>query len=80
MGAEVETGAAEEGRDGGGLPLSLVIGGWGLAALATLVVGEFAGMRFLDLPLGAFVAGQGALVSLVVVGVRIALPSDRGAR
>lgn len=49
-----------------------LIGGWSLAAAATFLIGEVAGARFLDLPLGAFVAGQGALVSLLVVGVRVA--------
>ncbi len=52
--------------------MAALIGGWSLAAAATWLIGEVAGARFLDLPLGAFVAGQGALVSLVVVGVRIA--------
>jgi uncharacterized membrane protein len=76
MAVETETAtddAAVESRwELTGPSTATLIGGWGLAALATLLVGEIAGARFLDLPLGAYVAGQGALVSLVVVGVRIA--------
>ena len=77
MAAEIETGAAETRWELNRIATKALIGGWGLAALGAFLVGEVTGARFLDLPIGAFVAGQGAFVSLVVVGVRIAAPGER---
>ncbi len=52
-------------------PLAAVLlGGWALLIAAGFLVGD--AIRFLDMPLGAFVAGQGALLGVVVVGVRVA--------
>lgn len=44
---------------------------WALIAAASLLLDTTLSPRFLDLPLGAFLAGQGALVGLVIVGVRV---------
>lgn len=57
---------------------ALVAGGWTLAALLTFLFDDPSGTRFLDLPLGAYMAGQGAFVALVLVGVRFA--SEEGER
>lgn len=46
--------------------------GWILVALASLMVDSTLSPRFLDLPLGALLASQGAVLGLVVVGVRVA--------
>jgi uncharacterized membrane protein len=46
--------------------------GWVLVAAASLMLDSSLSPRFLDLPLGAFLAGQGAVLGLVVVGVRVA--------
>jgi uncharacterized membrane protein len=53
------------------LAAMFLLGGWTAAAALLLVIGEPLGARFLDLPLGALLAGQGALVGLVIVGVRV---------
>jgi uncharacterized membrane protein len=53
------------------LAVALLLGGWTAAAALLLVIGDPLGARFLDLPLGALLAGQGALVGLVIVGVRV---------
>lgn len=57
------------------LAVGALIGGWAFAALISFVLGDLAEMRFLDLPIGAYLAGQGALVAIVVVGIRIAAPA-----
>jgi uncharacterized membrane protein len=54
------------------LAVALLLGGWTVAAALLLLIGDPLGARFLDLPLGALLAGQGALVGLVIVGVRVA--------
>jgi uncharacterized membrane protein len=51
--------------------IALLLGGWTTAAALLLLIGDPLGARFLDLPLGALLAGQGALVGLVIVGVRV---------
>lgn len=43
---------------------------WSVAVVVAFPISEFGGMEFLDLPLGAYIAGQGALVGLVLVGVQ----------
>jgi putative solute:sodium symporter small subunit len=45
---------------------------WGLVAVGSFLVDDTLSPRFLDLPLGAFLAGQGALMGLVIVGIRVA--------
>jgi uncharacterized membrane protein len=55
----------------GRLATVVLVGGWAAAATVLLAVGDPLGARFLDLPLGALLAGQGALVGLVIVGVRV---------
>jgi len=47
----------------------LLLGGWALATALCFMAGD--ATRFLDLPLGAFMAGQGALLGVVIVGVRV---------
>jgi uncharacterized membrane protein len=54
------------------LPTLALLAGWIGAVVATLLVDAALGPRFLDLPLSALVASQGAMVALVVVGVRTA--------
>jgi putative solute:sodium symporter small subunit len=44
---------------------------WALIATASLLLDTTLSPRFLDMPLAAFLAGQGALVGLVIVGVRV---------
>lgn len=54
-----------------GMAAALLLLGWAVIAGATLFLDSSLSPRFLDLPLGAFLAGQGALMGLVVVGVRV---------
>jgi uncharacterized membrane protein len=57
--------------------LALLLGGCWLAAMvATFLLDATLGKRFLDLPLSALIAGQGALFAVVLVGVRAAAPGD----
>lgn len=50
-----------------GRPLiGLLLSGWALATLAGLMLTD--ATMFLDLPLGAYLAGQGAFLGLIVVG------------
>ena len=53
-----------------GLLLSI----WALLVVGSFMLDDTMSPRFLDLPLGAFLAGQGALMGLVLVGIRIARP------
>lgn len=55
------------GRVAGGL-----IAGWSAAVLVGLCLADLGPLQFLDLPLGAYLAGLGALVGLVIIGVRLA--------
>ncbi len=52
----------------------LLVGGWAAVAALTLMLDGFASIRFLDMPIGAYLAGQGALVAGVLVAVRVARP------
>lgn len=45
---------------------------WALVAVGSFMLDDTLSPRFLDLPLGAFLAGQGALMGLVIVGIRVA--------
>jgi uncharacterized membrane protein len=58
----------------------MLIGGWTLLVAGSFMFDDVATMRFLDLPIGAFLAGQGALMGLVLVGYRVVStdPDDRG--
>ncbi len=47
----------------------LLLGGWAVATGASFLLAD--ATRFLDMPLGAFMAGQGALLGVVIVGVRV---------
>jgi putative solute:sodium symporter small subunit len=49
----------------------LLMSGWAMVAVLTFAVDGFATLRFLDLPIGAYLAGQGAMVAGVLVAVRI---------
>lgn len=63
--------AGRRGGNGFNAPLTaMFVGGWALLIAAGFLIGD--AIRFLDLPLGAFVAGQGALLGVVIVGVRVA--------
>jgi uncharacterized membrane protein len=48
--------------------------GWIALCLASLAAADGAPMRFLDLPLGAYLAIQGAFVGLVLIGVSFLRP------
>jgi uncharacterized membrane protein len=50
----------------------LLVAGWMLAVVATLFIDATLGRRFLDLPLSALVAGQGALFAIALVAVQVA--------
>lgn len=50
---------------------ALLLGAWGVATLGSFLIDPSMSPRFLDMPLGAFLAGQGALVGLVIIGVRV---------
>jgi putative solute:sodium symporter small subunit len=45
---------------------------WSLLTLGSFMLDDTLAPRFLDMPLGAFLAGQGALMGLVIVGMRVA--------
>lgn len=64
---------ATRGETGGRLSGGLILGWVGLS-LATLALADGAPMRFLDLPLGAYLAIQGAFVALVLIGVSLLRP------
>lgn len=55
--------------------VALLLSGWAAVAILTLALDGFATLRFLDLPIGAYLAGQGALVAGVLVAVRMARDS-----
>lgn len=59
-----------------GMAAASLLLGWAAIAAGTFVFDQTLSIRFLDMPLGAFLAGQGALVGLVVVGVRVSRLSD----
>ena len=50
----------------------LLLSGWAGVAGLTLMLDGVAALRFLDLPIGAYLAGQGALVAGVLIAVRVA--------
>lgn len=52
-----------------GAVAALLLGGWAVATGASFLLAD--ATRFLDMPLGAFMAGQGALLGVVIVGVRV---------
>jgi uncharacterized membrane protein len=51
----------------------LVIG-WIALCLASLAAADGAPMRFLDLPIGVYLAIQGAFVGLVLIGISLLRP------
>jgi uncharacterized membrane protein len=55
----------------GRLATLVLLGGWIAAVAATLLIDAALGRRFLDLPLSALVASQGALFALSLVAVRV---------
>ncbi len=66
------TSVDQDGKWRIGRPSSLLLlGGWSVAAALLYAIGDSMGARFLDMPLGALLAGQGALVGLLIVGVRV---------
>jgi putative solute:sodium symporter small subunit len=52
--------------------VALLLGAWAMAATLMMLMGDPLGARFLDLPLGVYLAGQGAVIALVIVGFSIA--------
>lgn len=54
-------------------------GAWALVAAGAFLLGDAAQMRFLDLPLGAYLAGQGAVMAAAVVAFRVT-GADSGER
>jgi uncharacterized membrane protein len=55
----------------GRLASLFLLGGWIAVVAATVLIDAALDRRFLDLPLSALVATQGALFALVLVGVRV---------
>lgn len=53
---------------------------WALLVVGSFVLDDTLSPRFFDLPLGAFLAGQGALMGLVIVGIRVARADLEGRR
>ncbi len=53
-----------------------LVAGWVAVAALSFLLDRLAGVRFLNMPLGLFVAGQGALIALVIVAVRAARDED----
>ena len=58
-------------RSRGAVATTALLGLWGLVTVGSFMLDDQLSPRFLDLPLGAFLAGQGALMGLVMVGIRI---------
>lgn len=52
------------------LAAGLLLLGWAAISGVSLLLDASLSPRFLDLPLGAFLAGQGALLGIVIVGMR----------
>jgi uncharacterized membrane protein len=55
----------------GRVPALVLAGGWIAVVALTLLVDAALGRRFLDLPLSALVASQGALFACALVAVRV---------
>ena len=70
VGASVQA-TAESRLTMTGMAAALLLLGWAVIAGATFFLDSSLSPRFLDLPLGAFLAGQGAVMGLVVVGMRV---------
>jgi uncharacterized membrane protein len=49
----------------------LLFAGWAIASLAALGAIDMAPMRFLDLPLGAYLAAQGLFVAAVAIALAL---------
>lgn len=49
----------------------LLLAGWAAASLAALLLVDVGPMRFLDLPLGVYLAAQGAFVAAVAVALAL---------
>lgn len=54
--------------------IAAIIAVWCLLVVGSFTLGDSVTPRFLDIPISAFLAGQGALVGLVLVGIRVAKP------
>ncbi|TVQ57054.1 MAG: DUF4212 domain-containing protein [Rhodobacteraceae bacterium] len=54
-----------------------LLGAWAAAAALLILMGEPLGARFLDLPLGVYLAGQGAVIGAVILGVALVGRADR---
>lgn len=59
------------------MAVALLLGAWAAAAALTMLMGDPLGARFLDLPLGVFLAGQGAVIALVILGFSLAGRAER---
>lgn len=80
LGSDGEAKTAERRPGLNRAAIAALIGAWGVGAALVFLLGEPAGARFLDLPLGAYLAGQGALMSGLVLGARAAFPVEAEAR
>ena len=60
--------------------VALLLGAWAMAASLMMLMGDPLGARFLDLPLGVYLAGQGAVIALVIVGFAIAARAEDESR
>lgn len=63
-------------RSVGRVATLLLIGGWGAVAAVSFLLDGLAGVRFLDLPLAAYLGVQGALVGFVVIADRALRDED----
>jgi putative solute:sodium symporter small subunit len=48
-----------------------ILGGWGLLTLVAFSMTDVFAATFLGLPFGAYIAGQGALLGLVIIGLTV---------
>ncbi|MFN3612948.1 MAG: sodium/substrate symporter small subunit [Rubrimonas sp.] len=52
--------------------IAAVIVGWSVLCLVAFATTDLEAMRFLGLPLGVYLAGQGALMVALALGARVA--------
>lgn len=59
------------GREIDARAAGVIVGGWGLLTLCAFSLTDVLAVRFLGVPFAAYLAGQGALLGLVLVGVTV---------
>lgn len=71
MGVELRDSGPGRERAGGGIGAAALAGLWAIGAAVAYWLGDAAQVEFLDLPLGAYVAGQGAIMAVAVMAFRV---------